>query len=243
MAGKRGAQALGASRCSSSAPAQVEAREWRRRLRQRRRLMPRTRSLVARSGRSLGFGGIQPRAHESFEGSSVYSPLRLSDPLVGLARAFSWDRKPNVRATDPNFGGGRGEFAVELSHSRPCHSRNAATGRAIARVTEAAGPAPARFLPRGGRDTRACSCHLVRSDPAVAPAVEPMTSKGHMAASNAPSIAVTSKPQRWLRGRWEDCHSPTAILLCELLANVDPAPAARSFAPAVCADREREAHG
>jgi hypothetical protein len=85
-----GAQALGASRCSSSAPGQIEAREWRRRLRQRRRLMPRTRSLVARSGRSLGFGGIQPRAHESFEGSSVYSPLRLSIPLVGLARAFAW---------------------------------------------------------------------------------------------------------------------------------------------------------
>jgi hypothetical protein len=52
--------------CRRPAPTQIEAREWRRRLRQRRRLMSRTRSLIARSGRSLGMGWLQPRLHQSF---------------------------------------------------------------------------------------------------------------------------------------------------------------------------------
>ena len=53
------------------APTQIEAREWRRRLRQRRRLAPQTRGRIppdARSGRSLGMGWLQPRPHQSFGG-------------------------------------------------------------------------------------------------------------------------------------------------------------------------------
>ena len=49
----------------------IVTREWRRRLRQRRRLASRTRGRItptARSGQSLGSGWLQPRPHQSFAG-------------------------------------------------------------------------------------------------------------------------------------------------------------------------------
>jgi hypothetical protein len=65
----------------------IEAREWRRRLRQRRRLAPERADLAdARSGRSLGIGGLQPRPHQSFERLGLAASGTVDLPY-GLARS------------------------------------------------------------------------------------------------------------------------------------------------------------
>jgi hypothetical protein len=79
-----------------------------------------------------------------------------SPPLTEVALAASALRLELHRKTATNvgpltpIGGGRGEFAVELSLSRPLPQSQRGDGeRTIAHVTEAAGP-PRPILPSGG---------------------------------------------------------------------------------------------
>ena len=58
------------------------------------------------------------------------------------------------KAIDPNWRGGRGEFPRNSSSVVLGHSRNAARGDSCSRC-RGRRARPARFLPRGGTDTRA----------------------------------------------------------------------------------------
>jgi hypothetical protein len=85
-----------------------------------------------------------------------------SPPLTEVALAASALRLELHRKTATNvgpltpIGGGRGEFAVELSLSRPLPQSQRGDGeRTIAHVTEAAGPPRPIFTQRRHRQTRA----------------------------------------------------------------------------------------
>jgi hypothetical protein len=129
----------------------------------------------ARSGRSLGMTWLQPRPHQSFGGFG-FSFMELSIVLAGSREGFRWGTDgvtPSVSASAPpvfkhlnrvaletatnvgpltSIGGGRGEFAVKLSLSRPLPQSQRGDGeRTIAHVTEAAGPPHSIFTQRRHR--------------------------------------------------------------------------------------------